>query len=525
MGCRMQIRFVRAAVAAVFLCATSAFAQDVSFDIVRFQVEGNTLLPAEQVQQLVAPFAGKKRVYGDVQKALEALEGAYRKAGYGTVQVFVPEQELAAGTVRLVVTESVVGKIALEGNKHFDAANIRNTLPGLKEGTAPNMRALSENIQLANENPAKKIDVTLGVSEAENKVDAKIAVTDDDPRRFIVTLDNTGTDSTGRHRLGVAWQHANLFNLDHVLTVALTGAPDIPTGQQMMVGSIAYRLPLYSIGDSIDFAYGHSNVNTAVAQATGLNIIGKGEVFALRWNHYLPRVGEYTSKIVAGYDNKSIETCLGAVCSTEVIQPASIAYVGQRLGSGRALDYSAGAAMGSSVSSAFGVASYDFMIYRLAASYTQLLGGDWAARAAFGGQYSNKAVPAVEQLGIVGSTAVRGFYERGLSGDHGYYTNLELYTPDYAKFFDLPGSLKFVGFVDFGQGYSYATRLLSDAASVGAGFRYGLGKDVAFRLDAARVLSAGPTIVGGRNEAVIGTGDSQVAVGDIRGHFSLQITF
>ena len=126
-----------------------------------------------------APFLGKKRVYGDVQKALEALENAYRKAGYGTVQVFVPEQELGAGVVRLVVTESVIGKITLTGNKHFDAANIRNTLPGLQEGKAPNMRQLSENIQLANENPAKQIEVTLGVSEEEGKVNAKVNVTDE----------------------------------------------------------------------------------------------------------------------------------------------------------------------------------------------------------------------------------------------------------------------------------------------------------------------------------------------------------
>ena len=70
--------------------AAPGMAQDDTFDIVRFQVEGNTLLPQAQVQGILGPLAGPKRVYGDIQKALEALEAAYRRAGYSTVQVYVP---------------------------------------------------------------------------------------------------------------------------------------------------------------------------------------------------------------------------------------------------------------------------------------------------------------------------------------------------------------------------------------------------------------------------------------------------
>ena len=81
--------------------AAPCLADDDAFDIVRFQIEGNTLLPDAEAQQVVAPQLGPKRVYGDIQKALEALEQAYRKRGYSTVQVYVPEQELTGGVVRL----------------------------------------------------------------------------------------------------------------------------------------------------------------------------------------------------------------------------------------------------------------------------------------------------------------------------------------------------------------------------------------------------------------------------------------
>jgi len=71
---------------AIAALALSAWAEpDVNdpighFEITRFEVDGNTLLGAAAIDRLLAPFAGKSRDFGDVQRALEALEGAYRQA-------------------------------------------------------------------------------------------------------------------------------------------------------------------------------------------------------------------------------------------------------------------------------------------------------------------------------------------------------------------------------------------------------------------------------------------------------------
>jgi hemolysin activation/secretion protein len=306
-----------------------AVAQDAGFEIAGFQIDGNTILPVERIQALVAPFVGKGKVYGDVQKALEALEGEYRRLGYGTVQVYVPEQELTGGQVRLVVSEGVVGKVTITGNKYFNEENVRAALPELKEGTPPNMRKLSENVQLSNENPAKQVEVTLGVSEDEGKVNARIDVKEEDPDRFYVTLDNTGTRSSGYARLGFSYQNSNMFNKDQVLTLAYTTAVDPPgrmkifgnrvfpwddgDGVEVDIYSIGYRLPLYSLGDSIDMIYANSSTNTpanVLVPGGGLGINGKGEIWGLRYNHIFPRAGEYSSRLVLAYDRKYLDnTC------------------------------------------------------------------------------------------------------------------------------------------------------------------------------------------------------------------------
>jgi hemolysin activation/secretion protein len=348
------------AVAAFFTAGwvNSAIAQDAGFDIVRFQVDGNSLLSAERVQELVAPFVGRRKVYGDVQKALEALESDYRRLGYGTVQVYVPEQELTSGVVKVQVSEGVVGKVTITGNKYFNNENVRAGLPQLQEGKAPNMRQLSENVQLSNENPAKQVEVTLGTSEEEGKVDVKVEVKEEDPERFYVTLDNTGTKASGKHRLGFSYQNANIGNSDQVLTLAYTTAVDPPGGMKILgnrmlptqdgdgvkvdIFSIGYRLPLYSLGDSIDFIYGNSSTDTPASSPTlggGLGINGKGEVFGLRYNHIFPRAGEYTSKLVLGYDYKymnsrcsiaGVPTLFGiAGCTPHTLRPVTATYSGQ----------------------------------------------------------------------------------------------------------------------------------------------------------------------------------------------------
>lgn len=525
-----------AAVILFFGSLNHAAAQDTGFDIARFQVDGNTILTAETVQALVAPFVGKGKVYGDVQKALEALEGEFRRLGYGTVNVYVPEQELTSGVVRLVVSEGVVGKVSITGNQFFNEENVRASLPNLKEGTAPNMRQLSENIQLSNENPAKQVEVTLAVSEEEGKVNARVDVKEEDPSRFYITLDNTGNKATGYARIGVSYQNANLFNSDQVLTVAYTTAVDPPGrmkiggwralpwsegyGVKLDIYSIGYRLPLYSLGDSIDFIYANSSTNTpSVSQALGssLGINGKGDIFSLRYNHNFARAGEYTSKAVLAYDYKyldnecstgGIKTPYGvAGCTPFTLRPISATYTGQWQKPGENIDFYVSAVKNlplgadypfpgvldpqDNYSAATGwKVRDDFSVLRAGASYFAAIGGDWLARVAVNGQYAHHGLPNVEQFGLTGWTTVRGFNERVIARDRGYVANLEVYTPDLAAIMGIDGSFKLLGFYDSAQGFNTATTENQHVAvaAAGVGLRYNLKKDISARFDVARVV-------------------------------------
>ncbi len=521
------------------------WAEGEGFDIKGFSVEGNTLLPAQQVTEQVAPYLGKNRNYGDIQRALEALENAYRAAGFNTVNVHVPEQELTEGVIRLQVKESVIGKVRVSGNRHFGEANIRASLPALKEGAAPNARRLSENIQLANDNPAKKVAVTLGMEG--DQVNVGVAVSEENPRQIVASLNNTGTQATGQWRMSLAFQHANLFDSDQSLTLAYTGSPDAPSGVKVDIYSLAYRLPLYGLGDSIDFLYGNSNVNTPSVQATGFGLAGKGEVTALRYNHYFPRSGEFSSKLTLGLEHKYFNTRCSingvpqsiapplpalAACTPYTTRPLSLSYSGQWQGVSASADYNVGLATNLPTGSRYlfnsGFDHYStiagrpvqdhFTILRVGGSYTTLLPADWQGRAVFSGQYTPKGLVSGEQFGLAGSTAVRGFGERAVSADVGHLLNLEIYTPDVATRLGLPGNLRGLAFYDLARGQNRgvvaptaptASRL--GIASGGLGLRYNYQKNISVQADVANVLKAGP----------VGT-ESR---GDWFGHMNLSVGF
>ncbi|MDB5774094.1 MAG: hemin-binding protein [Herbaspirillum sp.] len=517
-----------------FPLAAHAQQDDDRFNIERFQVDGNTLLPAERVRRLMAPLSGPDRAYGDIQKALELLESAYREAGYTAVQVYVPEQELTGGIVRINVVESVLGHVEVHGNQYFDNGNILDGLRPLKVGEPPNLRDISSAVQLVNDNAAKQVAVTMSVSPIPGQIDAKIDVTDSKPRRIFTTLDNTGTAATGKWRTGMAWQENNLWNRDQVATLAYTTSPDSPSGVSVNLFSLGYRIPLYAYGDSLDFIYGKSTVNTPASSPTlgsALGFVGKGDIYGARWNHYLPRMGESSAKIVFGIDYKKIDSSctFGGVdintlaptgpCTPYITRPVSVTYIGQRQSPGAALDYNIGLARNlalgarhqntdpvTGANTDFDRYSFltpgnrgtrdDFTVVRGGASLLKALSGDWQVRLAGTLQYAPDPLVSSEQLGLVGAAAVRGFDEREVASDSGLVANAELYTPELAARTHMAGHLRLLGFYDLGRGYnSHLGASLIPAmvtvASTGIGIRYGAGKDFNVRADVARVLNPG----------------------------------
>ena len=481
------------------------------FDIARFEVDGNTLLPSQKVTQLLAPYAGKQRDFGDVQHALEALENAYRERGYSVVQVTLPEQELNQGVVHFKVIETKLVNVTVEGNRTFDEANIRNSMPELRAGETPNMPAISRSLKVANENPAKKATLQLQSGDQAGGINALVKVADEKVWNINTSIDNTGDTNTGRNRMSVQLQHANIGGLDHVASLQYTTSLDHPS--KVSVYGVGYHIPLYALGDSLDFFGSYSDVDSGTVSAGLLNlqVSGKGSTFGTRYNHNFDRVGDYESKLIGGLDYKAFKnnvTWLGAPLGNDItVRPLSLTYSANAPRNGSSTDYYItgvhnipGGDNGSSddFNRVRSGAPANYKLLRYGANYLRPLTSDWLLHATFNGQYTRDALVPGEQFGGGGATTVRGFSERAISNDAGRSASLELYTPNLCSGIrNTAAPCRLLGFFD----HAYVTRnnalpgeqKQASIGSVGIGFRMDIDKSFTLQMDFGHVIDGTDT--------------------------------
>ena len=499
------------AIGATAVAAAEAEAVPASprFAIDRFNVEGNTLLKPAEIEAVVAGYVGREKDFSDIQRALEELEGVYRDRGYGVVQVLLPEQDITRGVVKFSVIEPRIGKILVEGNQFYDEANVRRSLPVVRTGVTPNAVKIAQNLQLLTENQSKQTTLLLKAGATDSEVDATIKVVDEKPYKFVFTADNSGSNDTGRFRTGVAVQHSNLFNLDHVGSFQYVTSPENPS--KVAIYGAGYRIPLYAQNSSIDLFGGYSDVSSGTLQGL-FNVSGSGTILGGRYNFHLPKVGEYEHRIAAGIDYRAFKnnvTLVGAgtgLVPDITVHPVSLAYSGTlrmptseiafNLSYARNLLPGGNDGADSDFKASRAGAEADYRIWRATASYTSVFSEEWQFRAAVTGQYSDDALVSGEQFGFGGPDSVRGFSIREVANDKGYSGQFEVYTPDLGNQFDLGDvKLRLLGFYDVG---STGRNMLqpgdvskgAGGASVGFGARFGYGKRLSVRLDWANVIDA-----------------------------------
>jgi hemolysin activation/secretion protein len=450
------------------------------FPIKGFTVTGANPLGDGETSRVLAPFLRTTATMETLQQATAALEAALRDKGFGLHRVALPPQEVG-DTVTLHIVTFTVDKVGIEGRSLYDEANVRRTVPELREGGTPNFKKLAIQTAIANENPNKQIQVGIRESETPDRIDATINVREQRPWTFALGLSNAGSKSSGRDRFTVSGGHTNLFNLDHQFVGAYTTSFEKPSDVRQL--GLSYKVPMYEWGGVIGASYTRSDV---VGNFGTFSSTGAGHTVGVNYTLYMPPEGGRRSFITAGFEDKVFE----ATRINDVVVPGTLdrrsrpLVVGYTVRTetdtavwGYNLDFAANTGGG---------ANNDLVSYRSedpridttrwkalrgGASYLAPFAGNWTWNARGQFQYSPDVLISGEQFGLGGASSVRGTsLERPVSGDKGLAATFEVSTPEVVQ------GLRFLGFVDagwLGNNSANAAKPSSDAlASVGLGLRY-----------------------------------------------------
>ena len=501
--------------------AASGQAQVARVQVNEFVVTGNTLLPPETLDAALAPFKGE-RTLDELKLAAQAVQALYRDAGYGAVIAYVPEQSGSPGRATIAVLEGRISRVEVIGNSQFTADNIRRSLPALQVGTTPQVRLLDTQVRLANENPAKRIALTLEPGQQAGEVDARVMVVEQSPSFWTLAVDNSGNDSTGMYRGYVRYQQADLWDLDHVLSFQVGTSLTEPSSALSIGGN--YRIPIYEYGMTADIfaAYSDANAGSTFTAAGVLNFNGSGEVAGVLLTKYLERLGEFDPQLGVGLDlrlflnNCDIQGLPAGACGSAgesvTVNPLTIAYSAQRGGKNPA-GFSVGLSQNLGLAGPNGsAANFDavrpgapkyYTLFRVGGNGAVSLPSQWQLQGRLSGQLTADALIPGEQFGIAGANTVRGYIEREVVGDQGVAGSVELYAPPMLEPFGTQQAmLQGLAFVDAGKVWNHldtpcvGTSSICPLASVGLGLRAAF-RGLQLRVDVGYALKDGNSTMAG----------------------------
>jgi len=480
---------------ALFLQPQRVNAAGIEFVVNAFEVVGENPLGNVKTRDLLEPFTGAHTSLERLQGAAIAFEQALREQGYTFYRVTLPPQKLKAKTIRLELKSFKIGKISIEGNDYFSDDNISRSIPELRVDHSPNIKELSRSLAAANRHPAKKTDVTFAVNTDTGQLEAKVKVSDESPRGGFIWLDNTGSDRTGETRVGVGFQHSNMFDRDHTLTATATTSPEEVSSVRQL--GLNYRIPIYATGGHLDLVAADSNVDSGTV-ADAFEVKGEGRVLGLRYMHPLPRKGAFRHHLEGSLFDKQFENNISfegtPIGSNVRSRPLGLQYnaswnkknVSTSFYLGHYRNLSGGGDNNDEAyASVRSGADSDWSSTRYGASigYTK---NKWVVVGKLDGQSASEPLIPGEQFTAGGSRTVRGFEESELTDDKGYRTSVEVWAPP------MKNGLRLLGFADFGAVRRVdaleGERVKDDISSIGLGMRWSWQNKLRAQLDRKSVV-------------------------------------
>ncbi|MBL8200201.1 MAG: ShlB/FhaC/HecB family hemolysin secretion/activation protein [Chromatiales bacterium] len=414
------------------------------FDVWEYRVVGNTVLDSLAIERAVYPQLGPGKTIDDVNAARGALEQAYRDAGYPTVFVDVPEQEVDRGLVRLAVTEGRISRLKVTGARYFSNGWIREQLPEATPGTVPRIDAFQAQLRALNVRSADRLlTPVLRPGADQGTVEIEVKVQDALPVNGSLEINNRNTANTTDSRLEAAVRYDNLWQRDHSFGLQYQVAPEDPDETEVIAAS--YVLRPKASGKVFAF-YGLSSDSDIAIVGGDISSIGKGEVYGAR--AVLPLEGGegLFHSLVLGVDYKDFDETIGfnQEGDEDIVTP--ITYLNWSLGWNATLPretrthtYDLTANFGIR---GLGNDEQEFADKRFKGrpNYFYVEGGYelvqalpwWGTSLAVDlrGQLTPQALISNEQFATGGRDSVRGYYEGELLGDYGLQASVEWRSPN-----------------------------------------------------------------------------------------------
>lgn len=427
-------------------------AKAVRVAIKRIRVEGASLIPAAELEASLIDLVGQSLTLAQLEQTIQKLAEQYRSRGW-YARVYLPEQDVTAGVIRIHVLEGHYGGSRLENkarraNPEYVDSVVTHRL---KAGEPLFANDLERGLLLANDLPGIQVQGLLEAGHQQGETRLRLNVEDTAFVTGDIGLNNYGTKATGRAQIvgGIALND-------------LSGDGDQLSLRALAVQNthnalIRYSLPLGN--DGWRFATHYSTLNYKLGeQYQVLNAEGTAQIAGLTLSYPLIRqanqnLAAFTTYEVRRYD----DDMLGTALHRHRINAVNLGLNGDLRDSlwGGAINWGTITLTQGrlDIHDVAGDLSLDAVGPRTQGEYTKLsftinrlqaIGkSPWQLQTSLSGQMADGNLASSERMSLGGANGVRAYPVNEATGDEGLLLKFELQR-------NLGRGFQVAGFIDSG---------------------------------------------------------------------------
>ena len=212
-----------------------------------FQFSGQTLLDERTLAAAVAPWIGKTVGFAELSQAMQAVDEAYRRAGW-MARADLPPQDITDGVVRVRITEARLAGTVVEG------APARRLAPqhavAIVAAAQPasglvDLDGLDRALLLINDLPGTSASLSLRAGAHEGDTQAVLALADAPIFSGSAGVDNEGARATGQVRANLQLAAASPLGIGDLASLQASqseGSDYVRLAYDVPVGARGWRV-------------------------------------------------------------------------------------------------------------------------------------------------------------------------------------------------------------------------------------------------------------------------------------------
>jgi hemolysin activation/secretion protein len=380
--------------------------------------------------------------FAQLQAIADAITEEYRRAGFLVSVAYLPPQNLGADKiVEIRVMEGRIGKVIVQGNQRYDSRTVGDAAQRL-QGRPLRKADIDSALLYARDLPGVSVSSVLQPGENEGETDL-VLVASESGRPWAVNLsvDSYGTETSGRGRAQAGLTWGNPLGRGDMFAISGIWQFDPSASRN---GAVSYSLPIRGVtGLSVLAGANQSELEINSGPLALLDLRGPAaqRYAGADWKFVNTQMLQLTSSLRYIHETSRFEA-MGMKLSDHRYDVAELGLGMRHNDAGWRGVNLAQLSVRRSLhdgSAPLDVVNPDrdsqFTLARLGLMRMQYLTRTQRLLFKFNGQWTNNALPAMEQFQLGGHDSVRGYGQGESLGDRGYFVGLE-YQVDAPGFAD-----------------------------------------------------------------------------------------